>query len=216
MATDRKNILEFLGLNPEGETSLYYFVSWSMPIEVLRSYAVEAMWSGGTLVFKGIPPDMDLKTYVTSRLNDLVYGKGASASISIDPRLYDAYGIKVVPAIVYTEDRKNFSCTGIVTKTLVVEKQEIPLYSCPPIDPAKYWKISGAVTTDFALRLMIESGATGAKPYLAALAKGFAVGEKPPKIQQAFTGEWKAVVTPEDMRQIDAAKAAIEAAQKTN
>lgn len=52
MELDRKAVLDFLGLDPTSETGLFVFVSWSMPLEMLRSYAVEAMWSGATLVFK--------------------------------------------------------------------------------------------------------------------------------------------------------------------
>lgn len=213
MAQDRASILKFLGLNPDGESSLFYFVSWSMPVEILRSYVIEAMWAGGTLVFRGIPPDMDLKTYITKQLSDLVYGKGASAAISLDPRLFDAYEVKTVPTIVYTEDRRNFDCFGVNQKTLVVDKKEIPMYTCPPLDPSKYWKISGALTTDYALRQIIDAGGKGAKPYLDALAKGFATGEKPPKQQQAFTGEWKAAITPADLKAIKEATEAVQLQQ---
>lgn len=215
MAQDRKQVLEFLGVNADGESGLYYFVSWSMPIEVLRSYAVEAMWAGGTLVFKGIPAGMDMKTYISNSLGDLVYGKGASASISIDPRLYDVYDVKVVPTIVYTEDRNQFACDSEVKRTLVVDKQEIPLYRCPTIDPSKFWKISGSITSDFALRQMIGAGAKGAEVHLNALAKGFATGETVPKLQQGFSGEWKSAITPSDLRAIKEATESMQLKQQS-
>lgn len=216
MAQERKSVLKFLGLNPEGNSSLYYFVSWSMPVEVLRSYVVEAMWSGGTLVFRGIPPGMDLKSYVTKYAGELVYGKGASAAISLDPRMFDAYDVKVVPTIVYSEERRNFECYGINQRTITVDKKEIPFFSCPPVDPNKYWKISGAVTSDYALRQMVGAGAKGAQPYLDALAKGFGSGETAPKLQQGFTGEWKAAISPSDLKAVQEAAEAFKLKQSSN
>lgn len=211
LATDRSKVLEFLGVDPKGESSIYYFVSYEMPLEVLRAYVVEAMWSGGTLVFRGIPPGKDMRTFITGDLRELIYGKGASASLSIDPRLFDGYKITTVPTIVYTEERKNFICSGVNPKAFKYKEQTLSYDTCPPVDESKYWKITGAVTTDFALREFINAGATRAQVHLDALALGFATGTVAPKSQQPYKGDWKDAITPEELM---AVKAAVETAKQ--
>ncbi len=205
LSADREKVLTFLGIDPKGESSIYYFVSYEMPLELLRSYVIEAMWSGGTLVFRGIPPGRDMRQFITQDLRELIYGKGASASMSIDPRLFDGYNITTVPTIVYTEERKNFMCAGVNPKSFKYEKETLSYDTCPPVDESKYWKISGAVTTDFALREFINAGATRAQVHLDALAKGFATGTVAPKVQQAFSGEWKDAISPEELMSVKSA-----------
>jgi type-F conjugative transfer system pilin assembly protein TrbC len=210
IGTQRDDVLKFLGINPQAGSSMYYFVSWSMPLEMLRSYAAEAMWTGGFLVFRGIPADMGLKDFILGDLKQLVYGKGASAAISLDPRLFDAYEVKVVPTIVFTSTRANMSCD--VARSFVGDnKQNLQYKACPPVDQEKYWKISGAVTSDYALREFIADGAPGADTYLEALKKGQAAGEQTPVLQQGFKGEWKDALTPADVQAMKEGKAAIKA-----
>jgi type-F conjugative transfer system pilin assembly protein TrbC len=197
--------LKFLGIDPEGESSLYYFVSFEMPLDLLRSYVVEAMWAGGTLVFRGIPPGKEMREFITKDLRELIYGKGSSAAISIDPRLFDAYAITTVPTIVSTVDRRNFVCKGVNPKSFKYGKKTLSYDTCPAMDESKYWKITGAVTTDFALREFIKAGAKHAQVNLDALAKGFATGTVAPKNQQAFSGEWKEALTPEELMSVQTA-----------
>jgi type-F conjugative transfer system pilin assembly protein TrbC len=211
LSADRDKILKFLGIDPAGQSSIYYFVSYEMPLEVLRSYVIEAMWSGGTLVFKGIPKGREMKDFITKDLRDLIYGKGASASLAIDPRLFDGYKVTTVPTIVYTEERKNFMCTGVNPKSFKYQEETYSYDTCPPVDESKYWKITGALTTDFALREFINAGAKGAQVHLDALAKGLATGMVAPKNQQAFAGEWKEAITPEELM---AVRTAIETARE--
>jgi len=211
IASDRDKVLRFLGIDPKGDSSIYYFVSYEMPIEVLRSYVIEAMWSGGTLVFRGVPPGRELRDFITVDLRNLIYGKGRSAALSIDPRLFDGYKVTTVPTIVYTEERKNFVCMGVNPKPFKYEEKNYTYDTCPPVDESKYWKIGGAVTTDFALREFVNAGAKGAQRHLDALAKGYATGTVPPKNQQAFSGEWKDAISPEDLM---AVRSAIETAKQ--
>ena len=208
MSNERKAALEFLGIPPDSSTSLYIFVSHSMPLDMIRAYALEAMWSGGTLVFKGVQPGKSLKDFITEDMGALVYGKGANAAIALDPRLFDTYGITVVPTIVVTTERKNFECVGINPVSFEYSKKALSYDTCPPLDPSKYWKMSGAVTVDFALRAFIEKGAEGAKANLAALAQGLRTGERAPKEQRVFAGNWKDAISPEELM---ATKKAIEA-----
>jgi len=198
LAADRDKVLEFLGVDPQADTALYYFVSWSMPIEMLRSYAIEAMWTGGTLMFKGVPPGKDIGTFILKDLRSLVYGKGASANISIDPRMFDSYEIKTVPTIVFTKVRANMSCQGVNPVTFKEGDQTLSYDTCPALDPSMYYKMSGAVTTNYALETFIEDGAVEAKPHLQALARGWVNGNVPDKSQKPFAGKWESVLTPEE------------------
>jgi type-F conjugative transfer system pilin assembly protein TrbC len=211
LAGSRDKVLKFLGINPKGDSNLYYFVSFSMPVDMLRSYVLDAMWSGGTIVVRGVPPGRSIKDFFTEDLRQLIYGKGASANISLDPRLFEAYGIEAVPAIVYTEDRTQLTCVGSSVALDSTGNSGLSYDTCGQVDPRKYWKISGAVTSDYALRAFVEQGAKGAQPYHDALRKGMAPGMTAPKTQQAFAGDWKDAVSPDD---IMAGKQAIEAARK--
>jgi type-F conjugative transfer system pilin assembly protein TrbC len=196
MATERAKILRFLGINPEGRDSLYIFVSWSMPLDMLRAYAVEAMWTGGALVFRGVPPGRTIPDFFLKDLKQLVYDKGASAIISLDPRLYDTYGVTAVPAVVLTSDRSNLTCIG-AGEHKVTSKGKSASYSlCPPMDGKKYWKMSGAVTLDYALESFKAAGSPGVDTFLNALKKAYQDDKAPPREQQPFKGEWKDAPTP--------------------
>jgi type-F conjugative transfer system pilin assembly protein TrbC len=211
VAKERDGVLQFLGINPQASSALYYMVSWSMPLEMLRSYAAEAMWDGGVLVFRGIPEGMDLNTYIHSDLAKLLYGKGASATVSIDPRLFEAYDVQTVPTIVLTTDRRQLNC-DLQDKTLTIEGVPHVYKTCKPLDPKSYWKIEGAVTSDFALREFEKAGSSQAQMYLDALAKAGRGGAMAPKDQLPYTGDWKDAISPED---VQAEQDAIARAQST-
>ncbi len=196
IASKRDKVLEFLGIDPQSESALYYFVSWSMPLEMLRSYAIEAMWSGGTLVIKGVPPGKELGKFLVEDLRQLVYGKGAAAAISLDPRMFDAYGVTTVPTIVLTTVRDNLQCQGVNPVPFKVDGKEVSYDTCPELDPKSYWKVSGAVTSNYALQAFLDEGAVQAKPYLSALARGYAGQATPGRDQKPFVGEWKDVLSP--------------------
>lgn len=198
LAGEREKVLEFLGIDPQAETALYYFVSWSMPIEMLRSYAIEAMWAGGTLFFKGVPPNKQLGDFIMKDLRNLVYGKGAAANISIDPRMFDVYAVQAVPTIVFTTVRADMSCQGLNPVTFKANEMDLSYDTCPALDPSKYSKMSGAVTTNYALQAFIDDGLEQARPYLKALARGWVDGNVPDKTQKPFTGEWEAIPTPSE------------------
>lgn len=200
LASQREKVLNFLGIDPQKDANLYYFVSFSMPLEVIRSYVLEAMWSGGTVVVRGVPKGRSFKQFLTEDLRQLIYGKGAAANISLDPRLFEAYDVKVVPTIVFTKDRRQLSCGGTQSNTLALpDGQNLSYDACTQLDPNSFWKLSGAVTSDYALRRFIEDGAVEAKPFHNALRKGMAPGVVIPKEQQAFSGEWKDAISPAEL-----------------
>jgi type-F conjugative transfer system pilin assembly protein TrbC len=196
---DRDKILKFLGINPKGDSSLFVFLSWSMPLPLMRSYAIEAMWSGATLVFKGVPPGKELGTFVLKDLRQLVYDKGASANISIDPRLFDEYNVSVVPSIVLTRSLEP-GCGGGPKKEFTYNDKKLFYVECPPVNESKYDKIEGAVTVSYALETFEKGGSSSAREYLAAISKGWFNKESPGKTQKSFTGKWKDVLSPAEVQ----------------
>lgn len=210
MQAERDSVLRFLGIEPDSESALFTFVSWSMPLDMLRSYAIESMWSGSTLVFKGVPPGKELGDFIMKDLQQLVYGKGAAANISIDPRLYDAYAVNTVPTIVFTRVRNDIQCQGVEPVVVPLDKDRSTEYqACPPLDPSSFWKLSGAVTTSYALQAFIDDGAVDAKPNLDALARGWG-GQAPSKEQKPFTGKWEDAISPSELKAAqDAARAVL-------
>lgn len=210
MAAERDKVLRFLGINPDSEHAAFIFVSWSMPLDILRSYAIESMWTGSTLVFRGVPPGRKIVDFFTKDLRQLVWGKGAAANISVDPRLFEAYGVKSVPTIVLTRTRDNFSCFGAGEKKVKAANGREATYNlCPEISSDKYIKVSGAVTMDWALETFRSNGFPEAGVYLSALRKGYQTGQVASQTQQPFKGEWDDALSPAAiMRQKKEAEAA--------
>lgn len=212
LAADRDAALRLIGIDPESDSALYYFVSFSMPEDMLKAYVLDAMWTGGTLVFKGVPPNRDLKDFLVEDLRNLIYGKGAHAALALDPRLFDAYKVTMAPTVVLSTDRTNLTCTGSAVK-FKFQKQTLSYKTCQPQSTDKYWKMSGAVTSYYALTEFKKAGAgAAADARLAALAKGSA-GKPQAQGQAPFRGSWQEALTPE---QILAGKKAIEDMQRNS
>lgn len=210
LAVDRDAALRLIGIDPDSDSALYYFVSFSMPEDMLRAYVLDAMWTGGTLVFKGVPPNRDLKDFLVEDLRNLIYGKGAHAAIALDPRLFDAFQVKSAPTVVLSLDRRNLTCAGGQV-SFKYKKQPLAYKTCQPQDPNSYWKMSGAVTSYYALTEFKKAGAgAAADTRLASLAKGSS-GRAQPRGQAPFKGDWQEALTPE---QILAGKKAIDDLQK--
>lgn len=169
----RKRTLGDLGI-ADGEMShLYVFVSHDMPVTMLRSYVREAVWSGATLVFRGVKRGWNLTDFINKEAAKLVTGKGTTAQTIIDPRLFDGYAIAEVPAIVYSEvDERNMVCTE----------------TCPGFNESKFWKMSGQVTIDYALEEFEAAGATGAAERRIAIQK--ALGPRAGQFQVDLKDKW--------------------------
>ena len=75
---------------------LLIFISFSMPKEALKERVMEARKAGATLVLRGIIKDSITETAIA--LNNLTDKTGVNAII--DPNLYKAFDVKVVPTIV--------------------------------------------------------------------------------------------------------------------
>lgn len=203
MAVEKDKVLKFLGIDPLGETDVYVFITWNMPLEMIRSYVAEAMWAGGSVILKGVPEGRNLKDFITSDLTKLVYDKGASADVRIDPRLWDAYDVKVAPTIVLTKIRTGLICDGNAKKSFEYAKKQYSYDTCKKMADDQYWKVSGGVTLAWALQTFENNGAKEAAPYLAALEKGYGKLDAVSKDQKQFQGDWKQLITPSDKKAVE-------------
>ncbi len=195
MQRDRDRLLRFLGINPKGTTQLYIFVSWSMPLSMLRAYEIESMWTGAPLVFRGIPKGTTLRKFITKDLRELVWGKGAGADISVDPRLYDLFAVKSVPTIVLSKRVDRITC-ALATTFSAGKMGRLNYERCSRIDPKSFIKVEGSITTAYALREFARHGWPQAHVYLNALRKGYTQGIPDSPTQTPFTGKWATVHFP--------------------
>lgn len=188
LAADRDAVLSSMGINLSKMGTLYVFVSKSMPENLLRSYMKEGMWAGAQLVVRGIPDDQTIGEYLKEQVASLVQNKGAGAMYTIDPRLFDAYDIDVVPTIVFSEWNES---TGLCLEQTSVSITDTALnYTrCGKAPPSSYWKVSGAVNIGWALTEFEARGALNVKQFKTSMARGpnkIADG----KVQALYDGDW--------------------------
>lgn len=202
LAANRAKVLKFLGFKPQDADRLFYFVSFSMPKSMLRAYAQQAMWDGGILVFRGPLPHVGLAQFITKDLNQLIGGKGAAATITIDPRMYDVYHITTAPTIVYSTVPENRICKQVHLKSFTYHKKKWTYPVCDQVNKKQYWKIEGAVTSAWALRQFKQAGAPGVEHYIQALAKSGLGSADSGKKQEPFKGHWANAATPAQLTAI--------------
>lgn len=115
--------------------SLQIFVSSSMPIGLLKSYAREAIRYNGVLVFRGLPGGSFHKL---SRLVSDISGDHAKGiAMQIDDEAFKAFDIKRVPTIVLSRTASIFS---------------------EQVKGGSFDKISGNITIKYALEVFAKEG----------------------------------------------------------
>lgn len=153
------------GTLPGYEGKLYIFVSRSMPMSMLRAYALDALYTGATLVTKGIRKGDTIKEYVEESVNDYNNAEGqVLAGLEINPNLFDMFQVNVVPAVVWT-NRVGLEDVGAGCQPLP-EGAPIPQIemdgpddrpilldrpACAPAASTTYYKLSGALTMPYVL-----------------------------------------------------------------
>ena len=86
---------------------LRIFVSSSMPISLLKSYAREAIRYNGVLVFRGLPEG---SFYRLAKLVSDISGNNAEGiAMQIDDEAFKAFDVKSVPTIVLSKEASIFS-----------------------------------------------------------------------------------------------------------
>jgi len=179
----------------QNKAVLYYFISFSMPDTMIKSYMLDAIWNGGILVVRGVPRGMALSQFFQQYLMPLVRYKGDHAKIEINPNLFEMYQIQMVPTILITKDSdKNTPCEQtIITSTA----SKVPYSSCKPIDSLSYWKISGNVTTTWALNMLKDAGAP-ADLFTQRMKKLSRASLVPQKEEKGIQGDWQKIRLPTD------------------
>lgn len=205
-AAIRDGVLDFLGIVPK-DGHLIIFVSTSMGPEMIQAYLKEAVWSGAALMVRGIPDGMTLGQWVKGHATNFVKDKGPTASYSIDPGLFDQYGIDTVPTIVWDESGRGLTeaCDTVERTKKSGEDSTQVVATCDELPEGLYYKISGAITVDYALEQFSEAGAKKAGQRLDVLRKY--VNNRGQKEQEPFKGDWASWSdTPEHRRDLERAE----------
>ena len=96
------------------DSSLYIFVSFSLPKEVLKALAIEAKQQNGVLVIRGLTQNSFIKT--AKLLQEM--GEG----VVLDPTLFKEYNIHVVPTFVRKHTGGYQKIAGNVSLTYVLSR----------------------------------------------------------------------------------------------
>lgn len=160
------------GTLPGNQGRLYIFVSRSMPIPLLRAYAVEALYAGATLVTKGVRKGDTIKEYVEETVADFNNADGQHmASMEVNPNLFDMFQISVVPAVVWTNrvglDDIGAGCSDLPEGTPVPQLElmgpyDVPMTvdrpTCAPVPQSSYYKIAGSLKLEYVLDRFEQAG----------------------------------------------------------
>lgn len=165
-------------LNLEKEDQLYVFVSRSMPESLLRSYALDAAYTSAVLVMRGVKKDETLDTFFRGQLMQDLKPDGAGAIVQLDPRLFDAFEVDAVPAIVFTKN-------SLIDLCATPESTNV---KCEPVSSNKYYKITGSVSLKYALDQFIQEGAD-AQRFLSNLKKHEVVDDENSKLALGVANE---------------------------
>lgn len=123
---------------------LIAFASLSMPPKALRALIEDMAKAGGIVVFRGFP-DNSMRAF-TARLGKIVVREDDFANIGIDPRLFRAFDVTVVPTYVAVSSDFDL-CAGFACRTPV-----------PAHD-----RMAGNVTLEYALTSFAHADGPGAR-----------------------------------------------------
>jgi len=114
---------------------LQIFVSHSMPISLLKSYAKEATKYNGVLVFRGLPEGSFHR--LAKLVSDISGDNAEGIAMQIDDEAFKAFDIKSVPTIVLSKPASIFS---------------------EQLKGGAFDKIGGNVTIKYALEVFAKEG----------------------------------------------------------
>lgn len=130
---DEKEYAEVFNPRP----NLQIFVSKSMSLPLLKSYARSAEKYNAVLTFRGLPKDQ-MQFQKLAELVQEINGEDGKCAMNIDDESFAVYGIDTVPAIVLSE---NLGASNLLEK-------KAPLYD----------KVVGSVKLKYALELFAKEG----------------------------------------------------------
>ena len=168
-----RSILLGDGTVPGSKGQLYIFVSRSMPMSLLRAYALEALYTGAALVVRGIRPGQSVNDYVQEAVSDFNSADGqVLAGLEINPDLFDMFDVKMVPAVVWSgraglEDVGS-GCTDVpegtpLEKITLMGPDDQPITmdrpTCAKLPDSSFFKITGALALPYVFDRFQEAGA---------------------------------------------------------
>lgn len=157
---------------PGNDGTLYIFVSRSMPMSLLRAYALDALYTGASLVVKGVRKGDTIKEYVQEALNDFNSVDGQSlAGIEVNPNLFDMFDVSVVPAVVWTNrvglEDIGSGCgnlpEGEPLPQMVMDgpddtKITVNKPVCAKVPSSAYYKLTGTIALPYVFERFEEAG----------------------------------------------------------
>ena len=158
------------GTEPTGAGHLYYFVSRSMPMSLLKAYALDAVYTRATLIVKGTRKGDTIKEYLQSVVDDFNSADGQIlAGIEINPNLFDVFNVTVVPTAVWTNHRGmddvGSGCPHEQPPVQIVldgpdeSRVTVDKPACDLAPATSYYKIAGALTSIYVFDKFVEAGA---------------------------------------------------------
>lgn len=174
LTRNKENYIKGSGSSLTGKpVNLYVFVSDSLSEGVINRYKLDALRTGAQLVYRGLRPGETMSAFFNRKLKGFDNGQYIPATQHIDPKLFDAFAIDKVPAIVFTELSYEELCNSLMDKTFpristVLEKNEKDEYvkskisvntsyqTCAPLNDNLYQKIYGSVPIQYALEQFKE------------------------------------------------------------
>jgi type-F conjugative transfer system pilin assembly protein TrbC len=96
------------------DSSLYIFVSFSMPKETLKALAVEAKRHNAVLVIRGLTHNSFLKT--------AIFLKELGESVVLNPLLFRDYNVVVVPTFIEEHQAGYRKISGNITLAYAIQK----------------------------------------------------------------------------------------------
>jgi len=168
-----RSILLGDGTLPGSNGKLYIFVSRSMPMSLLRAYSVEALYTGATLVVKGIRKGDSINQYIEEAVADFNSAEGqVLAGIEVNPNLFDMFNVNVVPSVVWTNrvglDDIGSGCPnlpeGAKVEQVTLEGPNnsfvtVDKPTCAPVPQTAYYKLTGALAMPYVFDRFQEAGA---------------------------------------------------------
>jgi len=108
-------------IKPDPETSLYVFMSFSIPEEAWLALSEELIRTDGVMILRGLPSNSFKEL---GRKIKTLRSRGMKAPVHVDPMLFDRFGVKSVPAFVKIKDESFDKICGNISLAYALEKIE--------------------------------------------------------------------------------------------
>jgi conjugal transfer pilus assembly protein TraW len=130
---------------------LFYFVSWSIPEQELKTTFREAFYLGATVVFRGLINDDMPKTIARIKAVAVDLNKEAP-HVVLDPVIFRQFGITAVPALAIAKDQHALIIEGSASLRQLLNHLRRANSDVAPLSDwadgkARSWEMGGPITT---------------------------------------------------------------------